>query len=135
MGPPAAKQGDQIQAVDIHIVMVPAPPGPPVPTPMPLPFEGMINDGVSSNVKIQGMPAAILGCKAQNTPPHLVPPPAQFQKQPTNKGTVIKGSATVFINKKPAVRLGDTALTCNDPVDLPMGLVVVAGEPTVFIGG
>ena len=43
------------------------------------------------------------------------------------------GSATVLINGKMAARNGDTALTCNDPVDMPVGTVVAAG--TVMIGG
>jgi uncharacterized Zn-binding protein involved in type VI secretion len=134
MGPPAAKQGDQIVATDIHIVLVPAPPGPPVPTPLPHPFTGIIQESLSADVKIMGMPAATVFSVADNTPPHLpTPPGTAFVKPPTNKGTIIKGSATVFINKKPAARNGDIALTCNDPVDLPVGTVVAVG--TVFIGG
>jgi uncharacterized Zn-binding protein involved in type VI secretion len=132
MGQPAAKQGDQIVATDIHIIMIPAPPGPPVPTPLPHPFNGIINGNLSSNVKIGGMPAATLGSTADNTPPHI-PQGGPFQKPPTNKGTIIKGSATVMINKKPAARNGDTAMTCNDPSDLPAGTVVAVG--TVMIGG
>ena len=131
MGFPAAKQGDRVVAVDIHIVMIPAPPGPPVPTPLPTPFAGMINSGCSTSVNIMGMPAAILGCKAQNAPPHI-PAGGPFQKPPTNQATVISGSPTVLINNKPAVRTTDTALTCNDPGDLPIGKVIGAG--TVLIG-
>jgi uncharacterized Zn-binding protein involved in type VI secretion len=37
-----------------------------------------------------------------------------------------------MINNKPAARNGDTALTCNDPADLPIGTVVAVG--TVMIG-
>jgi uncharacterized Zn-binding protein involved in type VI secretion len=133
MGMPAAKQGDQVVATDIHVIMVPAPPAPPVPTPLPHPFVGIINSGLSTNVNIMGMPAAILGCKAQNTPPHIPMAPGSFQKPPTNQATIIMGSATVMINNKPAVRMGDTAMTCNDPADLPSGKVIAAG--TVFIGG
>jgi len=132
MGLPAAKQGDRVLAVDIHIVMIPAPPGPPIPTPLPNPFAGVINSGCSTDVKIMGAPAAILGCKAQNAPPHI-PAGGPFQKPPSNQATVIMGSGTVMINKKPAVRTGDTALTCNDPADLPNGKVIAVG--TVFIGG
>ena len=40
---------------------------------------------------------------------------------------VVMGSATVFVNGKPVARSGDTALTCNDPVDLPVGTVVAVG--------
>lgn len=52
---------------------------------------------------------------------------------PSNKATIMKGSATVSINGKAAARAGDTAKTCNDPVDLPSGVVVAVG--TVTIGG
>jgi len=133
MGMPAAKQGDQVVATDIHIVLVPAPPGPPVPTPLPHPFIGIINGSLSSNVKIMGQPAAVLGSKAKATPPHIPLGGGPFQKNPTNEATIIKGSATVLINSKPAARMGDMALTCNDPVDLPIGNVIAAG--TVLIGG
>lgn len=133
MGFPAAKQGDQVVATDIHIVQVPAPPGPPVPTPLPHPFVGIINDGLSTNVNIMGMPAATFGSKAQNMPPHIPMAPGPFQKQPSNQATIMKGSGTVLINNKPAARMGDTALTCNDPADLPVGNVIAAG--TVMIGG
>jgi uncharacterized Zn-binding protein involved in type VI secretion len=133
MGQPGAKQGDIIQAVDTHIVMVPAPPGPPVPTPGPHPFNGIISGNLSSNVKIMGMPAATQGSTADNTPPHLpIPPVGPFQKPPSNKGQIMMGSPTVMINNKPAARNGDTALTCNDPADLPIGTVVAVG--TVMIG-
>ncbi len=133
MGQPAAKQGDQITATDTHIVMVPAPPGPPVPTPLPHPFVGIINGGLSSDVKIMGMPAATVDSTAQNTPAHIpTPPGTAFQKPPANKATIKLGSATVRINGKMAARNGDMAMTCNDPADLPAGTVMAAG--TVMIG-
>jgi uncharacterized Zn-binding protein involved in type VI secretion len=62
-----------------------------------------------------------------------MPPGTAFQIPPMNRATIIRGSATVLIDGKPAARSGDTANTCNDPVELPMGTVVAAG--TVFIGG
>jgi uncharacterized Zn-binding protein involved in type VI secretion len=130
MGQPAAKQGDQILATDTHIIMIPSPGGP-VPTPLPHPFVGMIDGGLSSNVKIMGMPAATVSSTASNMPPHI-PQGGPFQKPPSNKGQIIMGSTTVFINNKPAARNGDTALTCNDPVDMPVGKVVAVG--TVMIG-
>jgi len=133
MGQPAAKQGDQIVATDTHIVMVPAPPGPPVPTPLPHPFTGIINGGLSSDVKIMGMPAATVDSTADNTPPHIpTPPGTAFQNPPPNKATIKLGSPTVKINGKMAARNGDTATTCNDPVELPVGTVVAVG--TVLIG-
>ncbi len=131
MGQPAAKQGDQITAVDTHIVMVPG--TPPVPTPLPHPFSGIINGNLSSNVNIMGMPAATVDSTADNTPPHIpTPPGTAFQSPPANKGTIKIGSSTVNINGKSAARNGDTADTCNDPVDAPVGQVVAVS--TVFIG-
>ncbi len=130
MGQSAAKQGDQITAIDTHIIMIPSPGGP-VPTPLPHPFNGLINGNVSSNVKIMGMPAATQGSTADNMPPHI-PQGGSFQKPPSNKGQIINGSTTVMINGKPAARNGDKALTCNDPVDVPVGTVIAVG--TVMIG-
>lgn len=131
MGQPAAKQGDQIVAVDTHIVIVPG--TPPVPTPLPHPFAGIISGGLSSDVNIMGMPAATVDSTADNTPAHIATPPGtSFQKPPANKGTIKMGSATVKINGKAAARNGDTAETCNDPADQPVGTVIAAG--TVMIG-
>jgi uncharacterized Zn-binding protein involved in type VI secretion len=131
MGQPAAKQGDQITATCIHIILVPAAAGAPVPTPTPHPFMGILQSSLSSNVNVMGRAAATLGSMADNTPPHI-PIGGSFSKPPTNKATVIAGSATVMINGKPAARNGDKALTCNDPVDLPVGTVVAVG--TVNVG-
>jgi uncharacterized Zn-binding protein involved in type VI secretion len=132
MGQPAAKQGDQITATDIHLVMVPSPGGP-VPTPLPHPFVGIINGNLSGNVNIMEMPAATADSTADNTPPHIpAPPGTSFQKPPANKATITLGSPTVKINGKMAARNGDTATTCNDPADLPVGQVIAVG--TVFIG-
>jgi uncharacterized Zn-binding protein involved in type VI secretion len=132
MGLPAAKQGDQIVAVDTHIVMVPSPGGP-VPTPLPHPFTGIINSNLSSDVKFMGLPAATVDSTADNTSPHIpTPPGTAFQQPPANKATITLGSAMVKINGKMAARHGDMALTCNDPADLPNGQVIAVG--TVFIG-
>ncbi|HLI05072.1 MAG TPA: PAAR domain-containing protein [Ktedonobacteraceae bacterium] len=131
MGEPAAKEGDKIIATDTHIYMIPAPPGPPVPTPLPSPFNGIIAGNLSTNVKIMGLSAATVGSTADNVPPHL-PQGGPFQVPPTNKGEIIMGSLTVMINGKPAARNGDTAMTCNDPVELPIGKVIAIG--TVMIG-
>lgn len=131
MGQPAAKQGDQVMATDTHIVMIPSPGGP-VPTPLPHPFTGQIDGSLSSDVNIEGKPAAVQGSTATNMPSHI-PQGGPFQKPPSNKGTIQLGSGTVFINGKPAARNGDKAMTCNDPADLPVGTVLAVG--TVMIGG
>lgn len=130
MGQPAAKQGDHVVATDIHIVMIPSPGGP-VPTPLPHPFTGVLDGSLSGNVNVMGRPAATVGSTADNTPPHI-PQGGPFQKPPSNRGQIVVGSPTVFINGKPAARNGDRALTCNDPVDLPVGTVVAVG--TVMVG-
>ena len=128
MGQPAAKQGDQIVATDTHVVITVG-----GATPMPFPFKGAINEGLSRDVRIMGRPAAVVGSTATNAPPHT-PERGSFQRPPTNRGQVASGSTTVFINGKPAARAGDTATTCNDPADRPVGKVVVPGPATVFIG-
>jgi uncharacterized Zn-binding protein involved in type VI secretion len=128
---PAAKMGDKVVGTDIHIVLIPSPGGP-VPTPLPHPFAGTITGNCSPNVMIGGMPAATLGSMATNLPPHI-PQGGPFANPPTNQGTVIKGSATVLINNKPAARTGDTVMTCNDPAPAPTSSIVAVS--TVDIGG
>jgi uncharacterized Zn-binding protein involved in type VI secretion len=130
MGQPAAKEGDQIVGTDIHIIMIPSPGGP-VPTPLPHPFIGQLDGALSSDVNIGGKAAAVQGSTATNTPSHI-PQGGPFQSPPSNKAEIQMGSATVFINGKAAARMGDTAKTCNDPSDMPVGTVIAAG--TVFIG-
>jgi uncharacterized Zn-binding protein involved in type VI secretion len=131
LGQPAAKQGDQITGIDMHIVLVPSPGGP-VPTPLPHPFNGIIDGSLSVDVMIEGRPAATVGSTASNTPPHLpTPPGTSFQIPPANRGTIVIGSATVMINGKPAARAGDQAQTCADPVPNPASQVIAAG--TVLI--
>jgi uncharacterized Zn-binding protein involved in type VI secretion len=62
-------------------------------------------------VLIAKMPAAVVGDMAT-----CVGPP----------DSIVKGSATVMIGKKPAARIGDTTAH---------GGVIVVGAPTVMIGG
>lgn len=133
MSQPAAKQGDRVTAVDTHLIQPPS--GPPVPVPHP--FDGVIDGGLSHNVRINGRPAATVGSTATNTPPHI-PQGGTFVNPPTNQGRISTGSSTVRINHKPAARADDTALTCNDPVPAPVGTVVVASAGAarvVRIGG
>jgi uncharacterized Zn-binding protein involved in type VI secretion len=132
MGQPAAKQGDHITAIDIHIVMIPAAAGAPVPTPLPSPFDGMLSTGLSTNVFIEGMPAATVNSGASNTVPHI-PAGGPFQVPPTNQGQIVMGSMTVYINGQGAARNGDMATTCDDVNPSPHGTVIAVS--TVFIGG
>ncbi len=117
---PAAKEKDKIVATDTHLAQG-------VPTPMP--FSGPLDGNLSPNVLIENKWAAMVDSTATNTPAHTPTP----DKPPSNRGTVIKGSATVLINKRAAARDGDTAKTCNDPADLPVGKVVATS--TVIVGG
>lgn len=116
-------------ATDIHIILVPSPGGP-VPTPTPHSFSGQLDTNLSATVMAMGMPTATLGSIAHNLPPHF-PIGGSFSKPPTNMAQVVSGSPTVMINGKPAARNGDTALTCNDPADLPVGTVVAVGTVMV----
>jgi uncharacterized protein involved in type VI secretion and phage assembly len=88
---------------------------------------------IDKDEKLEKMPAATVDSTATNTPPHI-PQGGPFQSPPSNKATIKIGSSTVFINGKAAARMGDTAETCNDPSDLPVG-TVVSTTATVFIGG
>jgi uncharacterized Zn-binding protein involved in type VI secretion len=128
---PAAKQGDKVVAVDTHIIMIPSPGGP-VPTPMPMPFNGPLSGSLSADVMIEDMAAATVGSTAQNAPPH-VPQGGPFQKPPSNQATVQMGTPKVLVNDKQAARLGDTAMTCNDPADAPQGKIIAACK--VLVGG
>ena len=128
---PAAKLGDKIVGIDTHNILIPSPAGP-VLTPTPMPFQGQLIDGLSDSVCIDNMPAAIQDSAALALPPHI-PAGGPFQKPPANRGTVMNGSTTVFIDNKGVARAGDTAMTCNDPADAPQGVVVASS--TVFVGG
>jgi uncharacterized Zn-binding protein involved in type VI secretion len=127
---PAAKQNDRVVAIDTHLVQ---PPGPSSPVPTPHPFSGIIDGGLHDHVLIDGLPAATVGSTASNKPSH-VPSGGTFVTAPTNRAEIVAGSTTVFINGKAAGRAGDTARTCNDPVPMPIGRVVVTSS-TVMIGG
>jgi uncharacterized Zn-binding protein involved in type VI secretion len=126
---PAAKMSDKVVALDVHIVLIPSPGGP-VPTPLPNPFNGILTGNLSTNVLIEGKPAATLGSTAMNTPPHI-PQGGPFQVPPTNQAQIMTGSPTVLINGKPAARAGDTALTCNDPAPMPIGKVIAVSTVMV----
>ncbi|RKH00548.1 hypothetical protein D7V97_30185 [Corallococcus sp. CA053C] len=132
MASPAAKQGDRIQAMDHHVVLVPSATGT-TPVTQTLPFNGIIDGALCQSVKVQGRSAAVVGSVATNTP-HHVPMGGTFAVEPSNKGLIVTGSATVFFGGHPAARSSDLAVTCNDPpAPLPTGTVVA--ESTVLIGG
>jgi uncharacterized Zn-binding protein involved in type VI secretion len=129
MSPPAAKKGDQVTALDTHVIQ---PPGPTSPVSVPHPFSGIIDGALSSDVNIEGFAAATVDSTATNTPPH-VPIGGSFVNPPSNKAKITTGSGTVKINGKKAARAGDIAETCNDPKDAPVGTLVAVSK--VNIGG
>ncbi len=130
MPKPAAKKNDRVAGTDVHVVLVPSPLGP-VPTPMPMPFNGVIDGGLSADVLLDNQPAATHQSTASNHPGHI-PTGGPFSIAPHNRATILSAPNTVFVNNQPIAANGDTALTCNDPVDLPNGTVVACG--TVMVG-
>jgi uncharacterized Zn-binding protein involved in type VI secretion len=105
-----------------------------VPTPLPHPFAGMLSMNLAMTVLVNGLPAATVGSVAVNASPHLpTPPGTSFTSPPRNQGVVQAGSPTVLIGGRPAARVVDPVLTCNDPVDLPVG-TITTGSPTVLVG-
>ena len=131
MGQPAAKQGDQVIATDIHIVMIPSPGGP-IPTPASEPVHRPARRRARERREDRGKAGRDEGLDGDQ---HALAHPAggPFQTPPSNKATIFMGSATVMIDGKAAARNGDIAMTCNDPSDLPVGQVVAVS--TVLIGG
>jgi uncharacterized Zn-binding protein involved in type VI secretion len=127
MRTPAAKQGDEIKATDAHLVVVPT--APPTQVLAPHTFAGVIDGGLSDNVRINQCQAATVGSTATNREPHAPAAPGNaFVKPPSNRGTISEVSRKVRINGRAAARDGDIAETCNDPADAPVGVVVAKGN-------
>jgi uncharacterized Zn-binding protein involved in type VI secretion len=131
MPQPAARQGDPVVGTDTHILLVPSPDGP-VPTPTLLPFSGQLASATSTDVLINGQPAATASSTAPNMPAHIPPPSTSFSKPPTNMGRVVSGSPTVLVNGKQFARVTDPVATCDDPVDAPTS-AITAGSPNVLV--
>ena len=113
MGKPAAKQGYKIVGTDVHILLIPAAAGVPVPTPTPMPFNGMLSTGLSTDVFIEGKPAAMVQSGAVNMPPHI-PAGGPFQKPPTNQGKIMIGS--IHRDGVWQVAVGDTHIQSDERV-------------------
>jgi uncharacterized Zn-binding protein involved in type VI secretion len=120
---PVAKQGDCIVAVDVHLVIAE---GGGKPEPMSLPFNGVLVERLSADVLSENCAVATVGSVAKQSPGHVVSPKT-FANPPSNQGLVVVGSATVLVNNQAIARHGDTAETCNDPADAPVGSVVAVG--------
>jgi len=123
----AAKKEDGVRAHDLHIEIVQG-----MPVVVLHEFDGTLASDLSPDVIIEHKPAATIQSVATNHPPH-VPHSGAFQKEPRNEGTVVTGAAAVLVNHKPLARDGDRVLTCNDPMNLPVGVISAFG--TVKVGG
>lgn len=103
-------------------------------------------------------PATNTGTEAKHVPGHILIPPgvswAPFPKTPKpvihpgetpkpalpvvpeNDAVVILGSKTVSVMGSNAVRLGDIALSCSEPLRLPSSVVLAVPKgPPILIGG
>lgn len=149
----AAKFGDPVLGIDIHMVLVPAPPAPaPIPTPLPHPFVGVVFDpigaaigaalglafGGGGPVLVNMMPCGNTGTEVKGVPHFPTPPGVSFAPNdiPSNDGTLIFGSQTVNFAGSSIARLTDMVMTCNFPINLPTSvcMAVPMGAP-VLVGG
>ena len=120
---PAAKEGDIIQATDVHMVQG---------APFSTPFLGPLQGDLSADVLIEGAFAARSGSWATNASPHVPPPGKAFDSAPINEATVVScAGQRVLVNGRPIARADDGAMTCHD-----LGLVVgaVIADGTVLVG-
>ncbi len=149
----AAKFGDPVLGIDIHMVLVPAPPAPaPVPTPLPHPFVGVVFDpigaaigaalgavfGGGGPVFVNNMPVGNTGTDVKGVPHFPTPPGVSFAPNdiPGNEGTIILGSKTVSMAGSSEGRLGSMVMSCNFPINLPTSVCLsVPMGPPVLIGG
>jgi uncharacterized Zn-binding protein involved in type VI secretion len=101
MGAPPLVMGDRITGQCVGH-QIPGPFGAPTPAP-PMPFSAPLAQNLSTNVNFGGKAAAVLGSSGLNTPPHVGLHASDPFLLPANQiGRVLNGSATVFINGKPA---------------------------------
>lgn len=148
----AAKFGDPVLGVDIHMVLVPAPPAPPIPTPLPHPFIGVVFDpiglaigclmsavfGGGGPVLINSMPCGNTGTEVKGVPHFPTPPGISFAPNdiPGNEGVLFMGSMTVNMGGDSIARLTDMVISCNFPINLPTSVcLAVPMGPPVLVGG
>jgi RHS repeat-associated protein len=148
---------DLVVGLDLHYEVVPPSPAP---VPFPHPFVGVVFDPVglvvdemisstvawatetprtTGPVLINGKIATATGDEAKMPTGHLLIPPGVSwfpPAPPPGDALLVFGSKTVEMRGGKAVRLGDPALSCSDPVRLPTSFVVSSGGPAnVMVGG
>lgn len=150
---------DLVVGVDLHLEMVPTPA--PTPTPFPHPHCSVVFDPMgyvvaevtgallamasgqpvdpAGPVVIGGRMATVTGDAASMPIKHIIIPPGTvFATGVTpSDAELVVGSKTVLLRGSSAVRAGELALSCSEPVRLPTSAVVsTAGGPGVtMIGG
>ncbi|BDD04515.1 PAAR domain-containing protein [Aureibacter tunicatorum] len=119
----AVKKNDTFKSsTDLHLVQIPMPFVGMVTLPLPHTFHGKFTQGLSTNVKVEGKPAAKQFSGGKNDPKHVAKG-IKFMVNPTNKGNVMLASKKVKINHFGAVNIKHKVFTCNDPAPLPMGKI------------
>jgi uncharacterized Zn-binding protein involved in type VI secretion len=120
--------GDKIVGVCAGHQMI-GPVGNPQPAP-PMPFSAALTFGLATTVMIGGKPAAVVGANGLNLPPHVgLHASDPFLAPPMQKGTVVSGSATVFIEGKPAASAQSQCTMCLGPA-----MTLAATAVDVLIG-
>lgn len=159
--PQASTWLDLVVGVDVHVEMVPTPAGP-VPLPFPLPFLGLTGDPAGAAmgalqdalvslasggsalpstgaVLVNGLPATTTATPAKNNLAliHLAAPPGSaFARPPDGDAKLPMGALTVAFGGANAIRMGDPAFSCSDPVRLPTSTVVALPKGRqVVVGG
>lgn len=130
MGQPAAVMNDRITGQCLSHQM--PNPGTGAPQPAgPLGFSAPLLQGLAQSVLIGGKPAAVQGSFGMNTPPHLPPLHATdpYAMPSLQRGSVVRGSATVLFEGKPAAATGSSCTCCLEPGQLQ------GSATSVLIGG
>jgi len=129
MGTPAAVMGDRINGI-CTVYLVPGAAGAPTPAP-PMPFSSPLTVALATRTLITGKPATMEGSSGFNTPPHVGLHPSDPFMLPTAQiGRVVKGSASVLIEGRPAAKTGSPS-TINAGVPGQL----TGSAATVLIGG
>lgn len=134
----AAKKGDRILPTTPHMhkVSLSVPPSPLL---LPHPCTWDITENLSTNVNIEGQPAAMVDSGGRNSGAQahqLIPPETAFVTplKNMNQARISSGSGSVNINRRPAARQGSDVETCDEGAAGSTGTVLVAGACKVWIG-